>query len=386
VTEHSAEPSGGPSAERPADRTECPHVVLAAGSTATARIEGLSAAGADPSLVDHTPAADAELLAFGTTVRAPAVPVAPTGCPTPALATRAVREVVGFDATVLDAGLAARTGAPTVDVGASPGDDVRQSVAVPDVPSIAEAARAWAESLPADRIAVAETIPGGTTTAMAVLRALGERPAVSSSLPENPIDRKRAVVEAALGASDLATGDCAGRPIEAVLAVGDPVQATLLGVLRGAREAGTAVELWGGTQQLAVAALARHDGDAGPLRVATTRFVAEDDSAAVRALAADLDVDLVATDPGFAGTGHVAMERFAAGEAKEGVGMGGALALASTHDILPAVRERFVELYEGLVPDGSASALPSDASTSGRDGSAVDRSADGSTGGEDRGS
>jgi len=53
------------------DRTR---FVLTAGTTRTAAIDGISAAGADPEAMVHTPAADAEILTYGTTVRAPAVP------------------------------------------------------------------------------------------------------------------------------------------------------------------------------------------------------------------------------------------------------------------------------------------------------------------------
>jgi len=48
--------------------------VLTAGTTHTAAIDGISAAGADPDAIVHTPAADAEILAYGAPVRAPAVP------------------------------------------------------------------------------------------------------------------------------------------------------------------------------------------------------------------------------------------------------------------------------------------------------------------------
>lgn len=357
---------------------ELPHLLLAAGTTETARIDGISAAGADPTLLAHTPAADAELLAFGDVVRAPTVPASPTGCPTPALVTRAARDVLGFEATTVDAGLAVETGAPTVDIKAEPGADVREEVAVPDAGEIASRARQWVRDLPVDRVAVAETVPGGTTTAMAVLEALGERATVSSSLPENPVGRKRTVVAEGLDASDLDPGDCAGDPIAAIRAVGDPVQATVLGLLQGAGDADVTVECWGGTQLLAIAAATRHtgvfDGSArpadesapsndglagsdddrapphdGPLTVATTSYVADDESAATRALAEDVGVDLRVTDPGFDSFGHDALARFAAGEAKEGVGMGGAMGLAAARGRLQAVRERTATLYETVV-------------------------------------
>ena len=324
-------------------------VILAAGTTDTAAIDGISAAGADPQLRYHTPSADAEIVTYGRPVLAPVVPVSPTGCPTPAVVTRAARELLGFQWTTIDAGLAEPAGAPTVDLGVDPGDDVRDRIAVPDADEIVERARAYAAGLDEDRIAIAETVPGGTTTAMGVLEALGERAAVSSSLPENPLDRKRSVVEAALDASDLSAGDLSNRPVPAIRRVGDPVQAVVLGLLLGARESGTEVELWGGTQQLAILALARHAGLAGSIPVATTTYVAEDDSAAVPALAAEVDAELQVTDPQFDRSDHVAMERFEAGEAKEGVGMGGALAWIERAGARDALRDRVTTVYDRLL-------------------------------------
>lgn len=322
-------------------------VILVAGSTETARIPGISAAGADPTVMALTPSADAELLVYGTPVRTGTVPVSPTGCPTPAVVTRAVRDLVDFDVTVLDAGLTARTGAPTVGLGAGPGADIRETVAVENPAAIAEAAAEVVAELPDTEVVLAETIPGGTTTALGVLAALGERPTVSSSLPENPIQKKRTVVESALKASSLEQGACRDAPLKAVGAVGDPVQAATLGALEGAVEAGKRVRLAGGTQQLAAAALARHAGVDVPMTVETTPYVSDDNSAAVGGLAADLDVEVRVTDPEFDGRAHVAFERFVAGEAKEGVGMGGALAIADEANVpMARIRERVVDRYE----------------------------------------
>jgi uncharacterized protein (TIGR00303 family) len=325
--------------------------MLAAGTTETATIDGISAAGASPEVMVQTPSADAELLAYGSPVHTGLVPVSPSGCPTPAMITRAVREVCGFEFATIDAGLAVPTAAPTIDVGAVPGADIREPTAVREATEIFEQGQALGASIPDEEFLVAETIPGGTTTAMGVLEALGEHSTVSSSLPENPIALKREVVEEALDASGLDPGDCAEDPISAIEAVGDPVLAAVAGLTTGAARRGADVTLAGGTQQLAAAALVRHAGVDEPLTVATTSYVAEDESAAVSDLASDLDVSLTVTDPGFAGQDHVAMDRFEAGEAKEGVGMGGALALAESADALAAVREQFRTIYDRLVED-----------------------------------
>jgi len=314
-------------------------LLLAAGTSATAAIPGISAAGADPEARRWTPTADAEVLAAGAPVTAPAVPQSPTGCPTPAVVSRAVRELVDFDLVALDAGLAEPPGVDAVDVGAMPGGDVRDADPVPDAGSVLERARELGAAIDAEHVLLAETIPGGTTTAMGVLAALGERSAVSSSLPTNPIERKRAAVDAGLAASGLERGDLAGQPREAVRRMGDPVLATLAGVAMGVG-AEARVTLAGGTQLAAAGALVRHAAVDRPLALATTRYVACDESASVRTLAADLGLDLRVTDPEFE-SAEAGLDRFAAGEAKEGVGMGGALALAVDRGVGPgAVADR----------------------------------------------
>jgi uncharacterized protein (TIGR00303 family) len=302
-----------------------------------------------------TPAADAELVTYGGPVRTDVTPVSPSGCPTPALVTRAVRELLDLDVTVVDGGLAEPTGAPTVSVGARPGQDIAEQDPVPTAHGAFTAARQFGRALPDDELYLAETVPGGTTTALGVLRALGEAGMVSSSLPENPTEQKERVVAEGLRASSLDPGDAAGEPKRAVRRMGDPVLATLAGLTAGAVESDTAVTLAGGSQCVAVAALVRHGGYEGSLGLATTSYVADDESADVRASADRLDLDLTVTDPGFDRGDHVAMERFVAGEAKEGVGMGGALALADRAGVpMAAVRDRFGAVYDELIGDTDA--------------------------------
>jgi uncharacterized protein (TIGR00303 family) len=328
-------------------------LVLCAGTTRTAEIDGISAAGADADLMAHTPSADGEILTYGRPVRAPVVPVSPTGCPTPAVVTRAVVERLGVETTVVDAGLAEPTGAPTVTVGARPGEDIRERDPVPSAPGAFVAAREFGRKLPDDELYLAETVPGGTTTALGVLTALGEADvlgdgAVSSSLPENPLELKRRVVGEALEASALAPGDAAGRPTVALRRVGDPALAVVCGLATGALETDTAVTLAGGTQLVAAAACLRHGGYDRSLSLATTSFVAEDPAIDLDRAAAALDLSVTVTDPGFTDE-HPAMAAFEAGEAKEGVGMGGALALAERTGLpIGDVREGLLEVYGRL--------------------------------------
>ncbi|MFC4358517.1 nicotinate-nucleotide--dimethylbenzimidazole phosphoribosyltransferase [Halobium salinum] len=342
-------------------------LVLVAGNTETARIDGISAAGASPAEATHTPSADAELVSYGRLVEAPSLPRTPGGCPSPALVTRAVRELVNVECTVVDAGIGKPTAAPTVAVGATPGRDIREATAVSNASALFVGGRRLGSRLPDRRLVIGETVPGGTTTAMGVLRALDEDAPVSSSLSRNPIELKRSVVAKGLDASGLAPGDAAGEPTTAVEAMGDPTLPVVAGLVVGALETDKRVLLGGGTQMLAVAALVRHADVDGRLSLATTRYLADAVPDFTEA-AAGFDADVRVTDPGFdalvdldeptepvpdggggAGSrGPAALARFAAGEMKEGSLMGGALALAAHADVLDEVARESVDLLAAL--------------------------------------
>lgn len=335
----------------PADTT----LVVVAGTTATGEIEGISAAGGDHTAATHTPIADAEILTDGRVRSAATLPVGPDGCPTPAVLSRAVVETLGLETVVVDAGLAASPATATRTVGDGPGNDIREPVAVADAATIYDRARAVGRSLSADRVVVGETVPGGTTTALAVLRALDRPTAVSSSLPDNPVALKRAVVADALAASDLAPGDLAGRPLAAVRAVGDPVLPAVAGIARGATATDTTVLLGGGTQMAAVAALLRGLGVETPTRAATTAYVAGDETVDLTRLGAALSLAWTVTDPELEKLGdHPVAAGYGAGAGKEGVAAGGALAVADDADVLPAVRSRTERVYERLSDTSSS--------------------------------
>jgi len=318
-------------------------VILIAGTTKTAAIDGISAAGATSRLLMHTPSADAEIISYGLPIQAPVTPVSPSGCPTPAVITRAIRERIGFDLTVVDAGLARPTGAPTVSVGAHPGRDIREQDPVPTAPEAFMKAREFGQSLPDDRIIIGETIPGGTTTALAVCRALGVDAPISSSLPTNPLGLKQEVAQKALSTADINPGQAAHNPKQAVRTVGDPVLAVAAGVTAGAVESGTDVTLGGGTQLLTVAALVRHAGVSDQATLATTSYL-DADVTGLNEIATILNLELIITDPGFDACGVDAgpVAEYTNGVAKEGAGMGGALALAAEanrlDEVLPAVQ------------------------------------------------
>jgi uncharacterized protein (TIGR00303 family) len=207
-------------------------------------------------------------------------------------------------------------------------------------------------------LVIGESVPGGTTTALALLLALGIAAdgRVSSSMASNAHALKSQVAHAALR---HLTARSAAHPLDLVRTVGDPMQAAVAGMVAGAIGAGRPVLLAGGTQMIAVGALvralARRDEGPDPtgrLGIATTRWVAEDPTADAVGLLRDVGPDpLLVSTLSFAGSRHEGLRRYEEFLVKEGVGAGGAAvaaALAANVDC-DRLRARVEEICEGLV-------------------------------------
>jgi NaMN:DMB phosphoribosyltransferase len=69
-------------------RNKKPLFICVIGNTETAKITGISAAGANPEITDYTPAADMEYLQYSKCKSIAGVPVTPDGIPTPAIITK----------------------------------------------------------------------------------------------------------------------------------------------------------------------------------------------------------------------------------------------------------------------------------------------------------
>jgi uncharacterized protein (TIGR00303 family) len=208
-------------------------------------------------------------------------------------------------------------------------------------------------------LVVGESVPGGTTTALSLLLALGVAAdgRVSSSLAGNAHPLKSRLAHQALAC--LPPGTAEKDPLGAVAVLGDPMQAAAAGLAAGAMASGTPVLLAGGTQMVAVAALLQRLGHATHARpgadtlgVATTRWVVEDATADAAGLMRDAvpDVPLLATELCFADPRHPLLREYERGLVKEGVGAGGA-AVAATWSAGVSCRqieERVDELYDEL--------------------------------------
>jgi len=304
-------------------RAERPAFCGILGNTLLSTVPGISGAGPTPAETLLTPAMDAELILQGSVTSMRGNPNTPTGCPTPAVITRAMMDLCGIVPLFINAGLVHTPSVPCLEMYGAPGGDPRKGDAVPKSAALFERGR-WAGTYLsgiADLLVLGESIPGGTTTALCVLRALGYNAAVSSSFVANPVSLKEEVCRSALA---RIRNDGITDPLEIVRYTGDPMMPVAAGIASSFR--GTVI-LAGGTQMLAIAAIIRAMDFPPPL-VVTTVYVRNDRSANMEALAAAIGVRTVYVDPGFHDLGHHGLARYCEGEVKEGMGAGGAMALA----------------------------------------------------------
>ena len=295
--------------------------------TATSDIPGLTVAGANPEMVKFTSPADAEFLYYGHCRCIPVVPATPDGKPTPALITRAALQVASIPMLVVDSGTKVKPAVPVVSFDVGPGGNIAKEDAMP-VEEV-ERAFAYGRALGAqlarasDLVVVGESIPGGTTTALAVLGALGvdAKFKVSSSMPENPHGLKNRVV-----ASAYARAGKADSPVEAMARYGDPMMPSVAGIAAGAIEHGGKVMLAGGTQMAAVLAIMNKIGtQLDRVCIGTTCYVAGDGSADLAGLVRAVKrVPVLACDLHLGESSKPGLRAYANGFVKEGVGAGGA--------------------------------------------------------------
>ncbi|NMB79657.1 MAG: TIGR00303 family protein [Methanomicrobiales archaeon] len=292
-------------------------------NTLLSTVPGVSGAGPSAEKTLLTPVLDAELITNGAITSLPVKPNTPTGCPTPATITRAMVELCNLQPVFVNAGLCNAPTVPCVDAYGSAGQDPRFGMAVPHARELFNRGIVIGKTLSAysDLLVLGECVPGGTTTALCVLRALGYPASVSSSFVTNPVSVKEEICKTALAriANDRATA-----PLELVQYAGDPMMPVAAGIVQG--YSGN-VLLAGGTQMLAVAALIKSLGIHLP-SVVTTSYVRDDVSANVEQIAGLIGVSMYYVDPGFGELGHANLARYCTGEVKEGTGAGGAMCLA----------------------------------------------------------
>ena len=318
--------------------TKNPVFVCVISYTATSEIPGLTVAGANAELVKYTSPADAEFLYHGRCSCIDVVPATPDGKPTPALITRTALQLARIPLLIVDAGAKVKPSIPYVSFGVEPGRNVMNENAM-DISSVKRAFE-YGEllgkqlAIMSDLTVVGESIPGGTTTALAVLRALGidARFKVSSSMPENPHNLKNKVVDSAIERVITEIGRISS-PFEAISTLGDPMMPSIAGIASGVLSASGKVMLAGGTQMSAIVAILKHLGRTlNGLYIGTTTYVTKDPSSDLFGLVrmASERVPILSCDLHLGESSKPGLQAFAKGFVKEGVGAGGASVVAIT--------------------------------------------------------
>jgi uncharacterized protein (TIGR00303 family) len=293
------------------------------GNTLLSTVPGVSGAGATPEKTLLTPILDAELITWGVIKSYPIKPDTPTGCPTPASITRAMMKLCDMQPLFINAGLSHIPTIPCFDVYGTAGEDPRFQDAVPKVLELVLKGEIIGRLLSksSDLLVLGECVPGGTTTALCVMRAMGYEASVSSSFVNNPLLIKEEICRKAL---ERIRSDGITSPIDIMRYTGDPMMPVAVGI---AKTYSGELILAGGTQMLAVSAIIKSIGGRLP-RVVTTSYVRDDPSANVQQIAGQIGVKIIYVDPGFEDLGHSGLARYCIGEVKEGMGAGGAMYLA----------------------------------------------------------
>ena len=325
--------------------------LLVLGNTEISTVQGISVAGATPELTKLTPVADAEYLFHEKPLTIDVIPVTPEGHPTPAIITKAARELANFPVLVVRGGTYLAPLVPHVHISDAVGRDFRKEPALPEFGDIIKRAKLFGEELnktPIKELVIGESTPGGTTTAQAVLWALGYEARTSSASPDNPQSLKEKVIAEAFERAGIEKGGLRDNPLEALRQFGDPMMATVIGIALGFRRD---IVLAGGTQMLAVSALLKALGeDLSRFMIATTKWVANDKSATFLETAKEIGIISYAADLDFSKSEFKGLQDYEKGYVKEGVGAGGATWLAVKAGFSPEdVSEKVDELYRRLM-------------------------------------
>ena len=292
--------------------------------TETSEIPGITVAGADPDFIKFTPPADAEFIHYGFCKSIDIIPMTPDGKPTPALLTRTALESASIPQITISAGSKITPKLPYFETGLPFGKNISTEPGLEQssVKHAIDYGKIVGRTLASctNCLVIGESIPGGTTTALAVMRGLGIDARVSSSMPKNPQSLKTTIVEKALMRSD------SKEPYDVISNVGDPMIPFVACMLSTASEI-TNVILAGGTQMAAVLALAKSTGyDKDRVAIGTTSYIINDNNANfLETVKSISDIPVLSIDPKLEDSKFDGLRAYSEGFVKEGAGAGGSM-------------------------------------------------------------
>lgn len=321
--------------------------------TETSEIQGITFAGSNKDMIKYTPPADAEYLHYGMCKSIKGIPITPDGKPTPALITKTALEMSSIPNIVVNAGSKIEPQIPFVHTGLEHGRNIQQISAMnqSQVIHAIDYGRIIGRILASltNCLIIGESIPGGTTTALAVMRGLGYDAKVSSSIPHNPVDLKNEIVSDAL--RRLESDD----PYHVISQLGDPMIPFVAGMLSTASSVSNVI-LAGGTQMAAVLAFAKSLGfNKERTAIGTTSYIINDKSANFLDIISQIgDISALSVDMQLGLSKFPGLRAFSEGFAKEGVGAGGSVIASMLKSgfpvsrFIPKLEDEYQRLFTSL--------------------------------------
>lgn len=310
--------------------------------TATSTIPGLTVAGANPQLIKFTSPADAEYIHYGKCKSVSVIPATPDGKPTPAIITKTALDISNIPIYVVDSGSEIKPILPYVTVNSPSGKNILNEPGLEYQKTLEnyEMGKILGRQMSKvnDTIILGESIPGGTTTALGVMQAMGINAfnKVSSSMPDNPHTLKNKIIELALLRSNLKTGDCSNDPFKAICNLGDPMMPTAAGIAEGVISSGKRIILGGGTQMCCIMTIMKsldiHLKD--NICIGTTSYLYNDKKSDIVGLVNQIDeeVEVFNIDLALDKSTKKGLKAYAEGFVKEGAGAGAASIAAFLND------------------------------------------------------
>ena len=329
-------------------------------STMTSSIPGVSDAGDTPELTLYTGAADAELLVNGKTTCIKGVPINPGGIPTPATLTKAALDLSGMQFFIVNGGCYVEPNIPYVYLGGKCGQKITTGKALEEVKSVYEKGFRFGEQLAKDNgfVVISESCAGGTTTALAVMTAMGilKENLVSSSSPKNPKELKSRLVKESLEAAGIQPGQLADDPLKAIELFGDPMMPANVGILCGAAQH-VPVIVGGGTQLAAVmaAAVKLHPEIVGNFMQGTTRWLMNDPNSSMKKIMDSISdrIPILFINVDYSDSPYEGLQAYEWGYIKEGTGCGGAsvgaIIMSAGKITSKDLEDKVHEIYKGIM-------------------------------------
>ena len=341
-------------------------IFLVIAGTNTSQIPGISAAGINAKSRRTTALADAEFLLKGASKdHKYKLPLLNAGV-TPALISHVCSKLINIYPVIVPLGIGAKPYFNHLvvedrDLGPSNCLTTGKSMSKERVINLYERGLAIGKSSK-QPILISESVPGGTTTAQAVMEAFGLPVSnlVGSSLFKAPRELRRKVVQKGLLNANLKNDFDS---FDVVAAVGDPFQAFSMGLLIGARLASQPVILSGGSQMMAIILLVlelldpkNKDDFIEDVFIATTGWLVKDNSLndLLNLINKKYEINLLglASPLNFKSSICKELKDYEIGHVKEGVGAGGISILAflkgvKNHEIVSLCQQN-LEMMKGL--------------------------------------